>query len=184
MVKVIVPWQSPESGHVSVSSPQVFGSVAMSRQPDKYSCAETLVHETQHLKLCALLDLVALTWPDRGRRFYAPWRPDPRPASGLIQGAYAYLGVSGFWREQRLAAPEPEIRRRGHSEFARWRDGAATVAQTLLGSGQLTDAGVTFVEAMLKVLDEWRHEPVPPDALTVARDKSDRHLAQWQLANA
>jgi hypothetical protein len=133
---------------------------AMSRQPDKYSCVETLVHETQRLKLCALLDLVA-----------------------LLQGAYAFLGVSGFWREQRQTAPEPKVRQRAHVEFARWREGGATAAATLLDSGQLTSAGETFVQAMGEVLDEWRHEPVPSDALDVARRKSDRHLAQWQARN-
>jgi uncharacterized protein len=182
IVRVIVPYRPPESGnfHISVSSPQVFGTVAMSRQPDKYLCAETLVHETQHLKLCALLDLVELAGPDDGQLYYAPWRPDPRPVSGLLQGAYAFLGVSGFWREQRQTAPEPEVRQRAHAEFARWRDGAATVAETLLNSGQLTSAGETFVQMMAEVLDEWRREPVPSDALDVARCKSDRHLAQWQ----
>jgi uncharacterized protein len=183
IVRVIVPYHAPESGHASTTSPQVFGTVAMSRQPDRYTCAETLVHETQHLKLCALLDLVTLTRPDDGQRYYAPWRPDPRPASGLLQGAYAFLGVSGFWREQRHAAPEPEIRQRAHAEFARWRDGTATVAATLLHSGRLTSAGETFVETMAKVLDEWRREPVPGEALAVARRKSDWHLARWQADN-
>jgi len=185
IVRVIVPYRPPESGnfHISVSSPQVFGTVAMSRQPTKYLCAETLVHETQHLKLCALLDLVELAWPDDGRRYYAPWRADPRPVSGLLQGTYAYLGVSGFWREQREAAPELEVRQRAHAEFARWRDGAATAAGTLLRSGQLTSAGETFVETMAEVLDEWRHEPVPADAVAVARRESEQHLALWQAHN-
>jgi len=185
IVRVIVPYRPPESGNfnISISSPQVFGTVAMSRQPDKYTCAETLVHETQHLKLCALLDLVTLTRPDDGQRYYAPWRPDPRPTSGLLQGAYAFLGVGGFWREQRQAAPEPEVRQRAHAEFARWRDGAATAAATLQRSGQLTSVGETFVETMAEVLDGWRREPVPGDALAVARQKSDRHLARWQANN-
>jgi len=155
----------------------------MSPPPDRYTCAETLVHETQHLKLCGLLDLVTLTRPDDGQRYYAPWRPDPRPASGLLQGAYAFLGVSGFWREQRQAAPEPEVRQRAEAEFARWRDGVAAVAATLLRSGQLTSSGETFVETLAGVLDEWLREPVPADALAVARRKSERHLAQWQANN-
>ena len=86
IVRVIVPYRAPESGLVSTSSPQVFGTVAMSRQPDKYACAETLVHETQHLKLCALLDLVTLTRQDDGQRYYAPWRPDPRPVERPAPG--------------------------------------------------------------------------------------------------
>jgi HEXXH motif-containing protein len=183
IVRVIVPYQGPESGHVSTSSPQVFGTVAMSRQPDPYTCAETLVHETQHLKLCALLDLVALTRPDDGQRYYAPWRTDPRPASGLLQGAYAFLGVSGFWREQRRSALEPDVRRRAQAEYARWRDGAAHVAETLLGSGQLTQAGQGFATEMALVLDAWRREPVPDEALVAAQRMADRHLAQWRADN-
>jgi uncharacterized protein len=183
IVRVIVPCRAPKVGHVTITSPQVFGTIAMSKQPDRYTCAETLVHETQHLKLCALLDLVTLTRPDDGQRYYAPWRPDPRPASGLLQGAYAFLGVSGFWREQRQAAPEPEVRQRAHAEFARWRDGAAAVAATLLRSGRLTKSGQTFVETMAGVLDEWLSEPVPAVALAVARRQSERHLVRWQASN-
>lgn len=183
IVRVIVPYRASRFGHVSMTSSQVFGAVAMSRQPDAYTCAETLVHESHHLKLYALLDLVALTHPDDGQRYYAPWRRDPRPASGLLQGAYAFMGVSGFWRAQRYIAPDPAIRYRGHAEFARWRENAATVARTLLGSGQLTSAGVTFVETMAGVLDEWRRESVPDDALVRARRDSNRHRAQWQSDN-
>jgi len=32
----------------------------------------TLTHEVQHVKLCAVLDIVRLTLPDDGRRYYAP----------------------------------------------------------------------------------------------------------------
>lgn len=183
IVQVIVPYQAPDSGLVSTSSPQAFGTVAMSSQPDKYTCAETLVHETQHLKLCALLDLVPLTRPDDGQRYYAPWRSDPRPASGLLQGAYAFFGVSGFWREQRRAAPEGEVRRRAQAEFARWRDGVALVVETLLGSGQLTERGQAFASEMALVVDAWRRETVPDDALVVAQRMADRHLAQWRADN-
>jgi HEXXH motif-containing protein len=183
IVRVIVPYQAPESGIVSTSSPQAFGTVAMSRQPDQYRCAETLVHETQHLKLCALLDLVPLTRPDDGQRYYAPWRTDPRPASGLLQGAYAFLGVSGFWREQRWVAPERAVRQRAEAEFARWRDGAALVVDTLLGSGQLTPPGQAFAGEMAVVLEAWRGEPVPDEARLVAQRVANRHLTQWHTDN-
>lgn len=183
IVRVIVPFQAPQSGLVSTSSSQSFAAVGMSRQPDKYTCAETLVHETQHLKLCALLDLVTLTTPDDGQRYYAPWRTDPRPAASLLQGAYAFLGVSGFWRGQRQAAKEPAVRQRAQAEFARWRDGAALAVETLRGSGQLTVAGQQFVGEMAQVLDAWRREPVPGDALALARRQADSHLARWHADN-
>jgi uncharacterized protein len=183
IVKVIVPYRAPASGYFSTSSPQTFGTVAMSRQPDKYTCAETLVHETQHLKLCALLDLVTLTRADDGKRYYAPWRTDPRPASSLLQGAFAFLGVSGFWRDQLRVASDPEVRQRAHGKFARWREGAAGAVDTLLGSGQLTGPGQVFAENMAWVLDNWRREPVSGEAIAHARRESERHLAQWHADN-
>jgi len=36
---------------------------------------------------------------------------------------------------------------------------------------------------MAEVLDEWRHEPVPADAVAVARRESEQHLALWQAHN-
>jgi HEXXH motif-containing protein len=152
----------------------------MSPQPDRYTCAETLVHEAQHLKLCGLLDLVSLTGPEDGRRYYAPWRTDPRPLPGLLQGAYAFLGVGELWRRLRLSAAEDSVRRRGHQLFARWRDGVGLVVSTLLDSGQLTAAGREFVSQMAGVLAQWEREPVPPAALLSARQLAGQHLARWR----
>jgi uncharacterized protein len=183
LVQVIVPYQAPVGGYVSTSSPETFGTVAMSRQPDRYACAEVLVHEAQHLKLCALLDLVRLTLPGDGQRYYAPWRDDPRPASALLQGAYAFLGVSGFWRQQRHTAPDPAVRQRADAEFARWRDGSALAVETLLGSGQLTPDGRDFAAEMARVLGSWRQEPVSAEAQAAASRKAGLHHARWRANN-
>jgi HEXXH motif-containing protein len=183
LIRVIVPYRAPDAGLVSTSSPQTFGTIAMSRQPDPYTCAETLLHEAAHIKLSALLDLVRLCEPDDGQLYYAPWRADPRPAGGLLQGAYAFMRVSGYWRGQQASAPEPAVRQRAAADFARWRDGAALVCQTLLSSGQLTPEGVDFTGEMASVLAAWQREPVPEEALAVARTKSDRHANQWQADN-
>ncbi len=182
-VRVIVPYITPPVGHVSSSSPETFGTVAMSAQPDPYHCAATLVHETQHLKMSALLNLVTLTLPDDGRRFYAPWRTDPRPVSSLLQGAYAFLGVSGFWRRQRQCTDDAEVRPRADAEFARWRVAAAKVVGTLRSSGRLTAAGQDFTREMDQVLERWQREPVPAEALSAARCEAELHLARWELEN-
>jgi uncharacterized protein len=183
LVQAIVPYQGPDIGFVSTTSAEAFGTIALSRQPDRYTCAETLVHEAQHLKLSAVLDLARLTIPDDGRRYYAPWRADPRPASGLLQGAYAFLGVSGFWRWQRRAVADPALTRRAEARFARWRESAATAVGTLLASGQLTAVGMDFAWEMARVLAGWRAEPVPAEALVVAGDEAASHLARWRAAN-
>lgn len=181
--RVIVPCLAPPGGYVSSSSPENFGAIAMSRQPDRYTCAASLVHEIQHQKLSALLDLVELTLPDDGRRYYAPWRADPRPASGLLQGAYAFLGVSGFWRRARHTAGDDRVRWHADTEFARWREASARVVHTLLDSARLTLAGQDFVVEMRRVLDAWRSEQVPAEAVALAHREAELHLSRWQADN-
>ena len=182
LVSAIVPRFAPPSSqrHVSTSSPEAFGAIGMSFPPDPVTCALTLVHEAQHLKLGALLDVVTLTLPDDGSLYYAPWRDDPRPIGGLLQGAYAHLGVSGFWRRQRRL---PGDQRRADVEYARWREAAALAVETLRSSGRLTRAGLEFVNEMAHTLGPWQEEPVPIEATAAARQAAEAHQAQWQRAH-
>jgi uncharacterized protein len=181
-ISVLVPLLAPSSGRVSSSSPETFGAIALSEPSDSGTLAVTLAHELQHLKLSALLDIVPLTLPDDGRVFYAPWRDDPRPISGLLQGAYAFLGVSGFWRRQRhLETGEAGIR--ANAEFARWRSAAAQVVAILGSSDRLTPAGLDFVQGMARTLSAWQAEAVPAEAQMLAQHEAARHLAKWRAAN-
>jgi uncharacterized protein len=181
-VSVVVPLRAPDSGRLSSSTPETFGAVAMSQPLDPCTLAVTLTHELQHIKLSALLDIAPLTRQDGSRRFYAPWRDDPRPVSGLLQGAYAFLGVAGFWRDQRhMETGDAGIR--ANAEFARWRQAAARAVATLRGSGLLTPDGADFVGGMAKMLHSWQEDPVPEEARTLARREAEEHLATWQAAN-
>ena len=62
-VAVLVPLASPYRGQVSSSSPETFGAVALSMPPDPLTCAVTLAHELQHLKLSALHDIARWSCP-------------------------------------------------------------------------------------------------------------------------
>jgi uncharacterized protein len=154
-VSVIVPRSSPRSGVVSTSSPQAFGAIGMSLPPDPVTGAETFAHEIQHLKLGALHKIVALTEPDDGERYYAPWRDDPRPLNALLQGTYAYLRIAEFWRQRRLL---PNGRRQANIEYARWRTATTQSTETLRSSGRLTSAGLDFVTGMAVTLAAWEGE--------------------------
>jgi HEXXH motif-containing protein len=179
MIRVLTPLIPPPGGHVSATSGETFGSVALSTPPDACSLAVTLAHEVQHAKMCALLDMVPLTRADDGRRFYAPWREDPRPISGLLQGAYAFLGVAGFWRRQSdLDDWEAAL-----AEFARWRDAVRLVVNTLVISGQLSHAGELFAAGMDRTLRQWEAEPVPAGALARARQAATEHRERWRRRN-
>ena len=182
LVTVVVPYRVPPHGQVSATAAENFGAIAMSPSDDPSACAAILAHEVQHLKLCALVDIVALTLPDGDHRYYAPWRPDPRPISSLLQGAYAFLGVSAFWRRQRQDA-EGDARLRADTEFARWRAAAARVADTLWASDRLTPDGRDFVRHMRQTLSRWQDEPVLPEAGILAGDAAGLHEARWALDN-
>jgi HEXXH motif-containing protein len=142
---------------------------------DGTGLAVTMAHEIQHAKLSALLDLLPMTTGSAESRYYAPWRDDPRPASGLLQGAYAFLGVAGFWlRQSRLPRGEEAL-----AEFARWLSAVRTVVNTLFTSGELTEAGRAFVSGIDRTLRRWEDEPVPADVLAAARDANEEHRERW-----
>ena len=182
-IRVLTPLRPPEHDHVSATSPHAFGSTALSEPGDGLTLAGTLAHEIQHAKLSALLGAVTLIRPGDTRVFYAPWRDDPRPLDGLLQGAYAHLGVSGFWRRQRhFETGETAVL--AHAEFARWREAAYQVTKILMDSGGLTAAGETFVAGMHRTLLGWREEDVPAAAAGLARRSAQRHRTRWQRRNA
>jgi len=177
MITVLTPLRPPAGRHLSATSRHAFGAIMLSPPADACSLALTMTHEVQHAKLSALLDVVPMTLKDDdGRRFYAPWRDDPRPASGLLQGAYAFLGVAGFWlRQSKVADPEAAL-----AEFARWTSAVRRVVDTLRSSGQLTEPGAEFVSGMDDTLRRWEAEPVSAAALAQARQTSDEHEDMWR----
>jgi len=180
-VNTVVPLTVDRATHnVSATSTAAFGAIAASLPPDDVTLAETLVHECQHLKLCALLDLFPMIRNDWEGLYYVPWRDDPRPLRGLLQGACAYFGVTRFWREQRHHGSSREALR-GHVEFARRRSETLAVTRTLLHSGGLTASGVRFAARMHGRLSGWRRDSVPAEARRMAAEVSAYHAALWRL---
>jgi HEXXH motif-containing protein len=175
-VSTLTPVVTRSAEQHSASAGDTFGTIALSDPVDGMGMALTLAHELQHAKLYALSHLVQLTRPDDGRRFYAPWRPDPRPLNGLLHGAYAHAGVAGFWRRH---LDDSGHGPRAQVEFARWREAAYQVTGTLLDSGALTAEGTRFVGTLRGTLARWRAEPVSPAAAAQARLQATRHRNAW-----
>ncbi|PPK67608.1 HEXXH motif-containing putative peptide modification protein [Actinokineospora auranticolor] len=178
-VRVLTPLPDPPSGTASLTLADAFGCVFLSLPPNPAETAVTLTHELQHGKLSVLLDLFALTADDRSARYYAPWRTDPRPLPGLLHGTYAHLAVAEFWSHQRLVEPDPT---HADTEFARWHRATADAAETLLGTGSLTDLGTTLVRTIRARLAELANTPIPSAAreaaATAARNHRDRFRAE------
>jgi HEXXH motif-containing protein len=178
-VSVIVPLV-PRSDLDSATSPAAFGAIATSMPPSRVSMAETIVHEFQHTKLCALTDLLPLTMvcADRG---YAPWREDPRPMGGMLQGVYAHAGIVRFWDVQRRLETGPDDRLRASVLYERWRSTIGPVADALLGSNSLTAAGNRLVTSLSELGRHQDTEPVPAEAVEIAREIALDNWLTWQL---
>jgi HEXXH motif-containing protein len=179
-LSVIVPLTAhAETDLVSATTPAAFGAIATSWPPDPVTLAETLVHEFQHVKLCGLLDLVPLTDPG-GPQVYAPWRQDPRPVGGLLQGVYAHLGIVRFWRAQQHAETDPDGMLRAQVLFARWGPTIDLTVRTLLQTGSLTPLGARFVSLLRAQGQQLAAELMPPAADEIAREVALDHRLTWQ----
>ena len=158
-ISVIVPLTpNSETDLVSATTPAAFGAIATSWPPDPVTLAETLVHEFQHVKLCGLMDMVPLV-ESGGEKVYAPWRQDPRPASGLVQGVYAHLGIVRFWHAQRHAETSPDDILRAQVHIARWGPMIDPAVHTLLETGCLTAAGIRFAACCGTGRGSWCRNP-------------------------
>ncbi|GLW12836.1 HEXXH motif domain-containing protein [Microtetraspora sp. NBRC 13810] len=183
-VTTVVPLSTRGAEVSSATAPAAFGAVALGFPRDAVTAAAILAHEVQHAKLAALMHLYDFTDGPPDRRYYAPWRDDPRPLPGLLHGAYAHLGVARFWRARRERADSRQAVFDAEVRFARWRDAALEVTRFLADGGMLTGLGGRLVGGMLSVLEEWEREPVPAGALARAREVAERHRTGWAERNA
>jgi hypothetical protein len=151
---------------------------------DAAQLAATLVHEVQHIKLGGLIHLGPLTVPAPDPQvpeelFYAPWRDDPRPLDGLLQGIYAFLGVTRFWRAHRHAA-DPAYAPLAHFEFALWRGQVWSTLNRVRGHERLTSLGQRVVDCLSERCAQWLTDEVPAAPLRLAEDAAHDHLARWR----
>jgi HEXXH motif-containing protein len=174
--------QRADDRNVSATSGDAFGAVAASMPSDGASLAVALMHEFQHAKLCAVNDLEPLASRQAGPLFYAPWRPDPRPAGALLHGIFAHMAVADFWRVHRqVTAGEESLL--AHVEFARWLRQTHYAAGLLAGHDALTAAGRQLLARVTARLTAWLGEPVPSAARKLAAETAADHLSCWRLRN-
>jgi uncharacterized protein len=151
---------SPAADHdTSATARHAFGAIGAALPSDHSTLALLLIHEFQHVKLGALLDLYDLFEQSDHRRFRVRWREDPRPLEGILQGTYAHVAVSDFWRVRRRTTAGAAAAKAAE-QFAHWRDGTAEGIEILTESGSLTPLGRTFVEGMRSSVTPWLNEPV------------------------
>ena len=142
-LRAVVPLCPPPAGSRSATARQAFGAVAVAlpgRRAARGELSELLLHEFQHVKLSALLDLCRLLDPDCRSLLKVPWRADPRPVEGVLHGTYAYLALTHL----RQAEGRP-----ARATYLRYRSWVSHATDALLTTeGALTPAGRRFVTGM------------------------------------
>lgn len=158
----IVPLDGPGPGRsVSSAARNAFGSVGIALPDRPETLCLLLMHEFQHVKLGAVLDFVDLYDPADDRKYHAPWRADPRPLEGLLQGTYAHIAVADFWL-RRTRSSDREDRAAARRHFDDWYPKTLAAVGTLRDSGALTGLGEQFVAGMGRTLESWRVQPNDP----------------------
>jgi HEXXH motif-containing protein len=180
-LRTLVPLvQTDEHSARSATIRHAFGVFGLTQPPTAADFAVTLIHEFQHSKLSAILDLVPLSEPADGRRFFAPWRSDPRPLAGLLQGVYAFVGVADTWRGLRaVAGLEPTAQARFAETRLQVDRGLTSVEQ----SGALTDGGTALVHHLRRTTDALMTESIPPYIDRAARLALDQTHERWLERN-
>lgn len=170
----------PCGGLVASTSVSAFGAIRLTPPASSAALAETILHELQHSKLNALLDLVTLQESDNTRLFYAPWRRDPRPLGGMLHGFYAFAGVIEYWRRRLVAHPDD---RTAAFQFAYNREQLRAALAGLGPTPELTAVGADFLAVVEARLAYCEDAAVPARTLDAIATASAANRLTWRLRN-
>ncbi len=184
-LKALTPLPGTTGGTVnSATSTDAFGGLTASVPLDGVDLAATLVHEFQHIKFNALQDRVEFHRDGNDglyELFYAPWRDDPRPLSGLFHGVFAFIGVVEFWRKLALISSGERLRR-AQFQLTYWSTQTREAYVELCSSRRLTDAGEYCRGLMGRTVATWADTaPVPEDVAMLAAEAVVAHRMRWRL---
>ncbi|MFI6400672.1 aKG-HExxH-type peptide beta-hydroxylase [Streptomyces sp. NPDC050548] len=173
---------SPPDGIGSCSGTrrEAFGAVLSSTPPTPAAFATTLVHEIQHAKFAALSELVELHRAGPEERYFAPWRPDPRPYDALLHGLYSHLALADFFQCCALASTvAPAQRHSAWLRHARHREQVRAALSSIDASDALTPAGRLLVDMLMEECTRMDANPPPKEAREEAETYVDLARKRW-----
>ncbi|MBK3565791.1 HEXXH motif-containing putative peptide modification protein [Streptomyces sp. MBT62] len=172
-------------GSCSGTRREAFGAVLSSTPPTPAALATTLVHEIQHAKFAALCEMVELHHAGPERRYFAPWRPDPRPYDALLHGTYSHLALADFFQHCALAATVgPAQRDSAWKRYARHREQVRAALPSIDASDALTPSGRLLVDTLIEVGTRLDTNPPPREAREEAEHFVDRTRETWVRTHA
>jgi uncharacterized protein len=149
-LRALVPLQRTGEGASEASTArQAFGGVAATAT-DAPSLAVLLVHEFQHGKMNALLDICDLVHGGAAPLITVGWRPDPRPAEAVIHGIFAHLAVADIWRIRADRRVDGAT-----TVYRQYRDWTIDAISSLEQASALTPAGDRMLKVMIDSMGQW-----------------------------
>ncbi|MFG1610638.1 aKG-HExxH-type peptide beta-hydroxylase [Actinoplanes sp. NPDC049265] len=166
----------------SASTAEAFGGIILSAPSNAVDLAATLGHEYRHILLGCLMHLCVLNDEHGRARLYAPWRDDPRPIGGLLQGIYAFQGIASFFRA-RAGRTDGTERRAALFAYALTRAQTRAGLAAARASGELTDLGQEFLDGLEAAMRRWASDELPADIVRLAGLATTAHRITWLLRN-
>jgi HEXXH motif-containing protein len=93
----VSPLRRGPSVHFSFTLSDLPGMIFIGGSDHLLTIVEAIVHETGHARLHHANERFPLCLGADRATYYSPWRGDPRPATGVLHGAYVFSLVLGFW---------------------------------------------------------------------------------------
>jgi HEXXH motif-containing protein len=178
-IRVIVPLAALAHGmDTSVSCVDALGAIATTTPSDPVRLAVTMVHEWSHSLLNGILGFVDLLQDPAGAQpslYFAPWRPDPRPISGVLHGTFAFLAVAETW--QALLTHDGD--EQAAAELALRRLQLTEVLAMLPTAPELSEQGRRFVDILRRRNAALMDTPLHPRVVAAATARLDEQRAGW-----
>jgi HEXXH motif-containing protein len=121
LVKCIQVLKQPEPEFdVSYSHPEIPFTIFVSigdgkSQNDVIRLAESVLHESMHLKLTLIENFSPLVI-DNTQHFFSPWREEERPVQGVLHGIYVFRAILDFYE-----AVLSRVQNHEQYDFIDWR---------------------------------------------------------------
>ena len=149
-MRTIVPLKADHTAYSAFTVLSRQGAVFVGDAPPP-DLAEMLLHETAHVKLrqMQLLDSVLTDPFDESFKVSVPWRPDPRPLPGVLEGVLCFCHVAEF-QVRRLSRGVDDLQPSTRDRLIHLR----RAYQVICDHAQLTEGGLAVLEALGMWIDD------------------------------
>lgn len=138
-----VCFQPPLEDHTTSFTLAMLQGCFMASMRDPVQAADAICHEGSHTRLAIALGRDPLLRDDGAEVHPSPWRTDPRPLKGLLNGVHAFVNVCHFYR--RLSERQPERAGGAESIYEEQRARVLEAWAYLEPRATPTRAGETFM---------------------------------------